>query len=179
MWRQNPQFLLAPAISPVQIAFMPRPETGRKAPDFTLPTNFDAPFRLSDHRGSPVVLFFYPQDDTEGCRIENVEFTRLLPEFDSLGVKILGISPDSLEKHCAFRDRYGLKVPLGADPELRVIKRYGVWGRKKLFGHEYEGLIRTTFLVGPDGKLAGVWPVSRIKGHADKVLAAARQLVGS
>jgi peroxiredoxin Q/BCP len=156
---------------------MVRPEVGRKAPDFALPTNTDETFRLSDHRGTPVVLYFYPKDETEGCTIENMEFTRLLPEFAALGVKLLGVSPDSVEKHCAFRDGHGLKAALGADPDLRVIKAYGVWGRKKHFGHEYEGLIRTTFLIGPDGKVAGLWPVTRIKGHAEKVLAAARQLV--
>jgi peroxiredoxin Q/BCP len=90
---------------------------------------------------------------------------------------MLGISPNSVEEHCAFRDKHGLRIPLGADPDLKVIRAYGFWGPKKLFGHAYEGLIRTTFLVGPDGRVAAAWPVTRIKGHADKVLAAARQLL--
>ena len=155
---------------------MPRPEVGKKAPDFTLPTDANEPFRLADHRGKPVVLFFYPEDDTEGCTIENIEFTQLLPAFAELGVKVVGISPDSVEKHCAFRDKHGLRATLAADPDLKVLKAYGVWGHKKTFGHEYDGVLRTTFLIGPDGKVAGLWPVTRIKGHAEKVLAAAREL---
>jgi thioredoxin-dependent peroxiredoxin len=153
---------------------MARPEVGKKAPDFTLPTDTNEPFRLADHRGKPVVLFFYPEDDTEGCTIENIEFTRLLPAFAELGVKVVGISPDSVEKHCAFRDKHGLRATLAADPDLKVIKAYGVWGPKKMFGHEYDGVLRTTFLIGADGKVAGLWPVTRIKGHAEKVLAATR-----
>ena len=149
---------------------------GDKAPDFELTTDARETFRLSDHRGGPVVLFFYPEDDTEGCTIENLEFTEQMPDFKKLGVKVVGISPDSVEKHCKFRDKYGLRVSLAADPDHRTIEAYGVWGPKKLFGHAFDGLIRTTFLIGPDGRIAGIWRVTRIKGHAQAVLAAARAL---
>jgi peroxiredoxin Q/BCP len=156
---------------------MARIEVGREAPDFALPTDANETFRLSEHRGRPVVLFFYPEDNTDGCTIENLEFTQQMPEFARLGVKVVGISPDTVEKHCKFRDTYRLGATLAADPDREVIEAYGVWGPKKLFGHHYQGLVRTTFLIGPDGKVAGVWPVTRIKGHAERVLEAARELV--
>ncbi len=153
---------------------MPSIEVGAKAPDFALTTDRNATFRLSEHRGSPVVLVFYPQDDTEGCTIENIEFTQLMPEFKSLGAEVVGISPDSVADHCKFRDKYQLGLTLAADPDHRAIEAYGVWGAKTTFGHDYVGLIRTTFLVGPDGNIAGMWRVNRIKGHAADVLEATR-----
>lgn len=150
---------------------------GDTAPDFELQTDSAAPFRLTAHRGRPMVLFFYPQDDTEGCTIENIEFTQKLPEFEALGVTVVGISPDTMESHCKFRDKHKLGVPLAADPDRKVIGAYGVWGPKKLYGREFDGLIRTTFLIDPEGRIAEVWTVRRIKGHAEKVLEAARKLV--
>jgi thioredoxin-dependent peroxiredoxin len=135
------------------------------------------PFRLSRQKGRPVVLFFYPEDDTEGCTIENREFSAAAAEFAALGVVVAGISPDSLEKHCRFRDKYGLRAPLLADDKKKVVKAYGVWGLKKMFGHEYDGVIRTTFLIDARGRVAGTWRVTRIKGHAATVLDAARDLV--
>ena len=152
---------------------------GKNAPDFALPTDSGALFRLSEQRGTPVILFFYPADDTEGCTIENIEFTAQMPAFGKLGAKVVGISPDSVEKHCAFRDKYNLGIILAADPEHQAIEAYGVWGAKTNFGRPYVGLIRTSFLVGRDGKIAGIFPVPRIKGHAGKVLAATRELVGA
>ena len=152
---------------------------GKDAPDLALPTDSGSVFRLSEHRGSPVVIFFYPADDTEGCTIENMEFTAQMPAFGKLGAKVIGISPDSVEKHCAFRDKHKLGIPLAADPEHRAIEAYGVWGEKLNYGRPYMGLIRTTFLVGPGGNIAGIYPVPRIKGHAEKVLAAVRELVSA
>jgi peroxiredoxin Q/BCP len=149
---------------------------GRKAPDFALEVDSGAMFRLSE-AGAPVVLFFYPEDNTEGCTIENIEFSRLAGEFAALGVKLLGISPDSVEKHCRFRDKHGLAVPLAADTSLKVTKAYGAWGPKKLFGHEYDGVIRSSFLIDADRGVAGIWKVTRIKGHALLALDAARTLV--
>lgn len=154
-------------------------DIGTKAPDFALTTDRNETFRLSEHKGSPVVLVFYPQDDTEGCTVENIEFTRLMPEFEALGAEVVGISPDSVSDHCKFRDKYQLGLTLAADPDRRAIDAYGVWGAKTTFGHDYIGLIRTTFLVGPDGRIAGVWRVSRIKGHAADVLEATRALVAT
>lgn len=149
---------------------------GDVAPDFALPTDKGTTFRLSEQRGKPVVLFFYPQDDTTGCTIENIEFTAEMGKFRRRGVKVVGISPDSVEKHCKFRDKHALGVILASDPELSVIKAYDVWGAKTLFGHAYDGLIRTTFLIGADGRVAGYWLVTRVKGHATEVLEAARAL---
>src|SRR5690606_10559300 len=107
---------------------------------------------------------------------ENVEFTRLMPEFRALGAQVVGISPDSVASHCSFRDKHGLTLTLAADPERNAIGAYGVWGPKTTFGRDYVGLIRTTFLVDPQGTIARVWRVTRIKGHAAQVLEAVRQL---
>lgn len=152
-------------------------DIGSKAPDFALPTDRNEIFRLSEHIGSPVVLVFYPQDDTEGCTIENIEFTQLMPEFRRLGAEVVGISPDSVADHCKFRDKYQLSLTLAADPEHKAIGAYDVWGPKTTFGRDYTGLIRTTFLVDPDGRIAGIWRVNRVKAHAAEVLDATRGLV--
>lgn len=155
---------------------MTLPAVGSSAPDFELTTDSYEKFRLSDHRGHPVVLYFYPQDDTEGCTLENIEFTDQMPEFRKLGAIVVGISPDSVEKHCSFRDKYNLGVTLAADPDRKAIEAYGVWQLKKMFGVEFMGVKRVTVLVGPDGKVAGVFHATRIKGHAEKVLAATREV---
>ena len=152
-------------------------EPGTPAPDFELMTDSGEPFRLSQHLGRPIVLYFYPEDDTEGCTLENVEFTALLPEFSQLGAVVLGISPDSVEKHCAFRDKYALAVSLAADPERRAIEAYGLWQLKKMFAAQFMGVKRATVLIDARGKVAAVLLASRIKGHAAKVLEATRRLV--
>jgi peroxiredoxin Q/BCP len=158
---------------------MATPLPGRKAPDFALETDSGATFRLAGQLGAPVVLFFYPEDDTEGCTIENIEFGRLAGDFEAIGVKLLGISPDSVEKHCRFRDKHGLTAPLAADPARKAIRAYGAWGPKKLFGHAYDGVIRTSVLIDAGGRVVEVWKVTRIKGHAQLVLDRARALVTS
>jgi peroxiredoxin Q/BCP len=158
---------------------MPRPQRGDTAPDFELPADDGSTFRLSAKRGHPVVLYFYPEDDTEGCTIENQQFSALLPEFQRLGIAVAGISPDSVDKHCRFRDKYGLGAPLLADAAHRAIEAYGVWGPKVTFGHHMIGLIRSTFLVDAEGRIAAEWQVRRIKGHAEIVLAAARALAAA
>ncbi|HHY49492.1 MAG TPA: peroxiredoxin [Alphaproteobacteria bacterium] len=150
---------------------------GHPAPDFELMTAAGTRFRLSAQRGRPVVLYFYPEDETEGCTVENLEFTALMPEFQRLGVTVVGISPDTVEKHCKFWDKHDLGTTLVADPGREAIGAYGLWRRKKLFGHEYDGLVRTTFLIDAAGRIARVWPVTRIRGHAAQVLAAARALI--
>lgn len=158
---------------------MSRIAVGQEAPDFALPTDRGKTFRLSEHRGNPVILVFYPQADTEGCTLENVEFTQLLPKFGAAGATVVSISPDSVAKHCAFRDKYELKLILLSDPDHLAIEAYGLWGDKKMFGVEFKGLIRTTVIVGPDGRIAGILKASRIKGHAQKVLEATQSLVKS
>lgn len=123
-----------------------------------------------------MVLFFYPEDGTEGCTIENLEFTLLAPAFIAAGTTVVGISPDTVEKHCQFRDRHALATTLVSDPGLKAIRAYGAWGPKKMFGHEYDGVIRTTFLIDATGRIAHIWKVTRIKGHAQTVLDATRAL---
>jgi peroxiredoxin Q/BCP len=150
---------------------------GRKAPDFELPTDRGDTFRLADHKGKPVVLYFYPQDDTEGCTVENLEFSALKAEFEALGAVVVGISPDSVKSHCSFRDKFRLGIPLLADTDLKATKKYGLWQLKKLWGVEYMGLVRTSFLVARNGKIAGIFKATRIKDHAAKVLTATAALV--
>lgn len=119
-----------------------------------------------------MVIFFYPEDDTEGCTIENVEFSDLVPQFAAARTVVVGVSPDTIEKHCSFRDKHGLAVPLLADPERKVISAYGLWQLKKMFGVEFMGVKRATVIVSPDGEVAELIHATRIKGHAEKVLAA-------
>lgn len=152
------------------------PAIGTVAPDFTLPTAEGGPFRLSGQRGKWVVLYFYPQDDTEGCTLENQEFSQLLPQFSGLGAVVAGISPDSVESHCSFRDKFALKVTLVADPDLSAVQSFGLWQLKKLWGVEYMGLVRTSFIIDPEGRIVAMLKATRIRGHAQKVLDALRAL---
>lgn len=155
---------------------MPVPAVGSLAPDFELVTDASEKFRLSRHRGRPVVLYFYPQDDTEGCTLENIEFTDLLPEFRKLKAVVVGISPDSVEKHCSFRDKNNLGAPLASDPDHAVIEAYGLWQLKKMWGVEFMGVKRASVIVDAEGKVTDVIHATRIKGHAAKVLEAVRAL---
>ncbi len=155
---------------------MPVPAVGAPAPDFELTTDAYEKFRLSRHLGHPVVLYFYPQDDTEGCTLENIEFTDLMPEFRKLKAAVVGISPDTVEKHCTFRDKYNLGVPLASDPDHAVIDTYGLWQLKKLWGVEYMGVKRATVIIDAEGKVAAVIHATRIKGHAARVLEAVRSI---
>ena len=152
-------------------------KTGDIAPDFTLPQDGGAPVTLSRLALAPVVLYFYPKDNTPGCTTEALDFSALLPKFQALGAKVFGISKDSLKKHENFRNKQDLSVPLLSDAEGDVCERYGVWGEKKNYGRTYMGITRTTFLIGPDGKIAQVWPKVKVKGHADEVLAATQELI--
>lgn len=155
---------------------MPLPAIGSLAPDFELTTDAHEKFRLSLYRGQPVVLYFYPQDDTEGCTLENIEFTDLMPEFRKLEVTVLGISPDTVEKHCIFRDKYNLGAPLASDPDHSVIEAYGLWQLKKMFAAQFMGVKRATVVIDADGRVASIIHATRIKGHAQKVLDAVRAL---
>ncbi len=151
-------------------------QVGDAAPDFELATDSGAIFRLSEHRGHPVILYFYPEDDTEGCTVEAIEFSAVVADFAAIPATVIGVSPDPVEKHCKFRDKHDLTVTLAADPDLVVSRAYGVWGEKKTFGHAHIGIHRTSFLIAPDGTIAGIYPVRRIKGHAVAMLEAARTL---
>ena len=154
-------------------------ESGMPAPDFTLPDDRGGAFNLKQHRGHPVVLEFYCEDDSGGCVLENQEFSALAPEFGKLGVPVVAISPQGVESHRKFSAKYKFAHPLLADPDLEAIKAYGLWAQKKLWGHEFMGVLRVTYLIDAKGKVAGVFKASRIKGHAQKVLDAARQLAAS
>jgi len=149
-------------------------KVGRKAPQFRLPG--DDGRTLADLAGMPVVVFFYPQDDTETCTIEATDFSALSPDFVELGAVLIGISPDSEASHAKFTRKYGLAMPLVADESLKLAKAYGVWVQKQLFGRRYRGIVRTTFLIDRQGRIARIWSKVRVKNHAAEVLEAARAL---
>jgi peroxiredoxin Q/BCP len=130
------------------------------------------PRRLSDYRGKPVVLYFYPKDDTPGCTKEACSFRDDYSVYEEAGVVILGVSPDSPKSHAKFKEKYNLPFTLLADEEHRVCELYGAWGRKKFMGREYDGVLRTTFLIGPDGTILRVFPDVKPEGHSKEVLAA-------
>ena len=151
-------------------------QTGDLAPDFTLAGGKGGEVALSALRGSKVVLFFYPQDDTETCTAEAIAFNALRAKFAKAGAKIVGISPDSIASHEKFRKKHGLALTLAADEARTAIEAYGIWREKTLFGRKYMGVERTTVLIDNHGKIAQVWRKVRIAGHAEQVLAAARAL---
>jgi thioredoxin-dependent peroxiredoxin len=164
----------APAKKPA--AAMPGPKVGAAAPDFTLPTDGTGTITLSALRGKPVVLYFYPRDDTPGCTMEACGFNDALPDFSRLDATIIGISKDSEASHARFRGKYGLKFKLAADTETKVAKSYGVWIEKSLYGRKYMGMDRATYLIDKDGIIRGVWRSVKVAGHVDAVLSAAKGL---
>ncbi len=145
---------------------------GNPAPDFTLPDETGALRRLSDFRGQPVVLYFYPKDDTPGCTTEACNFRDGYGDYQRAGVVILGVSPDSPKKHAKFKEKYGLPFTLLADEKHQVCELYGVWGPKKFMGRQYEGVYRTTFLIDAQGKIVKVFENVKPDGHSAEVLAA-------
>jgi len=151
-------------------------KVGDAAPDFTLPTDGTGQITLSALRGKPVVLYFYPRDDTPGCTMEACGFNDNLPNFSGLNAEIIGISKDSEASHARFRDKYGLKFRLAADTETKVAKAYGVWVEKSLYGRKYMGMDRATYLIDRGGIIRGVWRSVKVKGHVDEVLKAAQGL---
>ncbi len=154
-------------------------EIGQTAPDFTLPADKGEPFTLSKRRGKPVVVSFYCEDGTDGCAVENREFSALANEFARLGIDLVAISPQDIDSHRKFSAANDIVHPLLADTDLTANKAYDVWQLKKLWGREYMGTIRVTYLVDAKGKIAGVFHARRIKGHAQTVLDAARELVNT
>lgn len=144
---------------------------GDMAPDFSLASDGGDPVRLTDLRGRRVVLYFYPKDDTSGCTKEACGFRDALPEFDARGAVVLGVSPDDVDSHEKFRDKYDLNFPLLADPDHSVAQAYGAWGKKKLYGREYEGILRSTFLIDPAGRIEKIYRKVKPAGHADEILA--------
>jgi peroxiredoxin Q/BCP len=149
-------------------------ETAIELPDFDLATGGGGRLRNADLLGHRTVLYFYPKDDTPGCTLEGREFTRLLPEFERAGVAVYGVSPDSGESHDAFAAKCELGIPLVSDPDRRLIDFLQLWVTKSKYGREYMGVDRSTFLIGPDGRIAREWRTVKPEGHADEVLAAVR-----
>ena len=149
---------------------------GMTPPDFELPDGDGKTVKLSALRGRPVVIYFYPKDDTSGCTAEAKDFTCLAGEFRDAGAELLGISPDSPASHRKFKDKHGLDVRLLSDEARSTAEAYGVWVEKQMYGRHYMGVERSTFLIDQAGKIVRVWAKVRVKGHAEAVLAAAREL---
>lgn len=155
---------------------MPGPGVGDMAPDFDLPRDGGGSIGLKALRGKPVVLYFYPQDDTTSCTNEAIAFSQLLPAFEKAGAAVVGISPDSAKKHDKFKAKHDLAVDLAADEERKAIEAYGLWVEKQMYGRRYMGVERATFLIDRDGRIAAIWHRVRVKGHAEAVLEAVRAL---
>lgn len=155
---------------------MPLPAVGRSAPEISLQDQDGKTHTLAEHRGSWVLLYFYPKDDTPGCTAEACGVRDTFTQFRSLGATVLGISTDTVASHKKFAEKYRLPFTLLADPEKTAVKAYGVWGPKKFMGREFLGTKRTSLLIDPDGKIAKVYEKVKADGHADQVLADLRAL---
>jgi peroxiredoxin Q/BCP len=151
-------------------------EEGAKAPAFTLAADNGSKVKLSDLKGSPVVLYFYPKDDTPGCTKEACAFRDRHEELAKLGAKVLGVSPDDTASHGKFRDKFQLNFPLLADTDHEVAEAYGAWREKNMYGKKSMGIQRSTFLIGPDGKIAKVWKRVQVDGHDEEVIEAIKAL---
>jgi peroxiredoxin Q/BCP len=149
---------------------------GETAPDFCLPNNLKTNTCLKDLRGKWVVLYFYPKDDTPGCTMEAIYFSKALEEFKALGTEILGVSADSVESHCGFAEKHDLAITLLSDVDRKVLEAYGVWKQKSMFGKSFLGISRSTFIIDPKGKIAHVWPKVSVSGHAEDVKKKLREL---
>ncbi len=153
------------------------PGVGDAMPDIALETPDGGKVKVSDFAGRKLVMFFYPKDNTPGCTTENKDFSALKGEFDKAGVALLGVSKDSPKKHLNFIEKQGLTAPLASDAEDEGLSdALGIWTEKKNYGRTYMGMVRTTYLIGPDGRIAQVWDKVRVKGHAEAVLEAAKAL---
>ncbi|MGA9838326.1 MAG: thioredoxin-dependent thiol peroxidase [Gemmatimonadaceae bacterium] len=149
---------------------------GKAAPAFTLETDTGETLSLKDLKGTPVVLYFYPKDDTSGCTVEACEFRDVFPKFKKSKAVIVGVSPDPVKSHEKFKAKYHLPFTLLADPDHAVAERYGVWKEKSMYGRKYMGIERTTFIINAAGKVARVFPKVKPKGHAEEVHAALAEL---
>ena len=155
---------------------MPLIDPGKKAPAFSLKDQNGQVHKLSDYAGRPLVLYFYPKDDTTGCTKEAIEFSLAKRKFDALGVPVIGVSKDSTQSHDKFKTKHKLKITLGSDPETELAHAYGVWVQKSLYGRKYMGMDRATFLVDAKGVIREIWRKVKVPGHVEAVLAAAKAL---
>ena len=149
---------------------------GDKAPDFTLPISGGGTQKLSDLKGQPVVLYFYPKDMTSGCTKESCDFRDSLASFNKIGAKVIGISKDSIASHEKFIKKESLNFPLASDEDGAVCTKYGTWVQKSMYGRKYMGIERTTFLIGPDGRIAAIWRKVSVPGHVKDVLESVKAL---
>ena len=155
---------------------MPLIDPGKKAPAFTLKDQDGTPHKLADHAGTPVVLYFYPKDDTPGCTQESCDFQARLPALKKAKAAVFGVSILDEKSKARFAGKHGLTFPLLADADHDVAEKYGVWQEKARYGRKYMGIVRTTYLIGPDGKVARRWDKVTVDGHADEVAKAAAAL---
>lgn len=151
-------------------------EAGAKAPAFTLTADDGQKVRLADQKGSPVVLYFYPKDDTPGCTKQACAFRDAEKKLQKLGAKVFGVSPDDVASHEKFRDKFTLNFPLLADPDHKIAEKYGAWREKNMYGKKSMGIQRSTFLIDAEGKVAKVWKRVKVDGHDGHVLAALADL---
>jgi peroxiredoxin Q/BCP len=156
--------------------FMALIDPGKKAPAFSLNDQDGTPHKLSEYGGRPVILYFYPKDDTPGCTKESCDFRDKLPKFRKSKAAVFGVSILDEASKKKFADKFDLTFPLLADADHAVADKYGVWQQKSLYGRQFMGIVRTTYLVGPDGKVAKRWDNVKVDGHADEVLAAVGEL---
>lgn len=154
-------------------------EETKKAPAFALVSDEGKKVKLTDFVGAPLVIYFYPKDDTPGCTKEACNFRDRAKELSKLGAKVVGISPDTVESHVKFKSKFKLNFPLLADIDHAVAEKYGVWGEKSLYGKKFMGIQRSTFLIDAKGKVAKVWRNVRVEGHDEKVVEAIRELNSS
>jgi thioredoxin-dependent peroxiredoxin len=171
-----PKEALQPAREEIASVPQSRFGEGAKAPAFRLPRDGGDSVSLADYAGKKLVLFFYPRADTPGCTREAIDFTRLSGEFADQGTAVLGVSADSVKAQESFRDKHQLSVPLISDEKHEMLEAYEAWGEKSMYGRSFMGIIRTTVLIGADGRIAKIWRNVRVDGHADEVLTAVREL---
>jgi thioredoxin-dependent peroxiredoxin len=149
---------------------------GAKAPAFKLPRDGGESVALADFKGRKLVIYFYPKADTPGCTQESIDFSKLRAEFSKAGTEILGVSADPVVAQEKFKKKHGLGMALLSDETHKMLEAYGVWGKKSMYGKTFMGIIRSTFLIGPEGRIARIWPKVKVAGHAAEVLAAAKAL---
>jgi len=149
---------------------------GGKPPDFSLPRDGGGEVSLADFKGKKLVLYFYPKADTEGCTLEAKDFSRLAPAFARAKTAILGVSADPVKKQDRFKAKHDLTIALASDETHEMLEAYGVWAEKSMYGRKYMGILRNTYLIGPDGRIAQIWEKVKVAGHAEQVLAAAKAL---